>query len=225
VTTQAAAEVATMCLPYLTKNQFFIDCNSTSPAIKVNIGRIIHSGNAEFIEGVILNAVNPGDTTIDMLIGGTKGEEAASFLQSINIRARFYAAEVGKASTFKMLRSIFSKGVEALLLEMLVTAKKAGIDKELWKEITTFMDSKPFEVIGETWVRSHAGAYERRYHEMQQVIETMKQIGTEPVLTAATARYFKQSMDLDLRSFFPQSPQSANDVVTAIAHLSASNIT
>ncbi len=217
VTTMVAETVATQCLPYLREGQTFIDCNSTAPDVKINIRRIIQSGQADFVEGVILNAVNPGDSSLDILIGGEKGEAATDFLQAINIRATFYSHEVGKASMFKMLRSIFSKGVEALLLETMVTAKIAGIETSLWKEITAFMDSKSFAVIGETWIKSHAHAYERRYHEMQQVIETMQQIGTTPILSLATLQYFKQSVDADLKSHFYRPPSTAGEVITAIA--------
>ncbi|GEO07459.1 hypothetical protein AAE02nite_51230 [Adhaeribacter aerolatus] len=217
VTTQVAETVATACLPYLQENQFFIDCNSTSPGIKINIQNIIHTGKANFVEGVITNAVNPGDTSIQVLIGGDQGEEIAALLQQGGIKAKFYAKEVGKASMFKMLRSIFSKGVEVLLLEMLVAAQKAGIQSDLWQEITAFIDSKPFAEIGETWMKSHAVAYERRYYEMQQVIDTMQEIGASPILTTATLQYFKQSMALDLKSFFPQAPVNAEAVIAVLA--------
>ncbi len=70
VTTQVAETVANKCLPYLRDSQYYIDCNSTSPGI--------------------LNAVNPGDATIEMLIGGGKGKEVVNFLQASNIKAKFY---------------------------------------------------------------------------------------------------------------------------------------
>ena len=35
---------------------------------------------------------------------------------------------------FKMLRSVFSKGMEALLIEFLVAAERAGIRADLWAE-------------------------------------------------------------------------------------------
>ncbi|MBA2762026.1 MAG: NAD(P)-dependent oxidoreductase [Segetibacter sp.] len=223
VTTQVAETVANKCLPYLRDSQYYIDCNSTSPGIKINIQNIIEASKADFIEGVILNAVNPGDATIEMLIGGGKGKEVVNFLQASNIKAKFYTEEVGKASMFKMLRSIFSKGVEVLLIEMLVSAKKAGIADDLWREITTFMDSKSFEQIGETWIKSHAVAYDRRFYEMKQVIETMNEIGVSPILTEATLQYFQQSRDLDLKSFFSKAPSSADEVITVIADHTSRN--
>ena len=218
VTTQVAEQVAKNCLPYLNNGQVFIDCNSTSPGIKIKIYKIIQSGNADFVEGVILNAVNRGDASLSMLLGGEKGKQIANLFQKAGIRAKFYAEEVGKASMFKMLRSIFSKGVEVLLLEMLVAARKAGIEVDLWKEIISFMDSKSFEEIGGTWMRTHATAYERRYYEMQQVIETEKELGIPPILSQATLQYFEQSISLKLNSFFPHTPASADEVIATISN-------
>lgn len=218
VTTQVAEQVAKNCLPYLNNGQVFIDCNSTSPGIKIKIYKIIQSGKAGFVEGVILNAVNRGDASLSMLLGGEKGKQIANLFQKAGIRAKFYAEEVGKASMFKMLRSIFSKGVEVLLLEMLVAARKAGIEVDLWKEIISFMDSKSFEEIGGTWMRTHATAYERRYYEMQQVIETEKELGIPPILSQATLQYFEQSISLKLNSFLPQTPASADEVIATISN-------
>jgi hypothetical protein len=40
-----------------------------------------------------------------------------------------------------MLRSIYSKGLEALLLELLISGEKAGIKDELWDDIVQLMKS------------------------------------------------------------------------------------
>jgi 3-hydroxyisobutyrate dehydrogenase-like beta-hydroxyacid dehydrogenase len=197
VTTQMAEEVARQCLPLLDEDQVFFDVNSTSSKTKIFIQTIILSGKATFVEGVILNAVNFDDTTLNLLTAGEKGTEVADFLFQVGIKAKFYGNEVGKASQFKMIRSIFSKGLEVLLLETMVTAKKAGIDQEIWEEINSFMDSKPFSEIASTWIESHPRACERRFHEMQQVIETMKDIGVKRTLTEATLQYFADSVNLN----------------------------
>lgn len=197
VTTQMAEEVARQCLSLLDEDQVFFDVNSTSSKTKMFIETIISSGKATFVEGVILNAVNFDDTTLNFLTAGEKGAEVADFLVHVGINAKFYGKEVGKASQFKMIRSIFSKGIEVLLLETLVTAKKAGIDQEIWEEISSYMDSKPFTEIASTWIASHPRACERRFHEMQQVVETMKDIGVKQTLTNATVQYFADSVNLD----------------------------
>jgi len=216
VTTQMAEKVSQTVVPMLRAGQIYVDLNSTSPSVKVQIGRIIAPSDADFVEGAILGAVGATGAETRIFTAGEKGQQIADLLSGLGMNAQFYSVEIGKASMFKMLRSIFSKGVEILLLEMLVAAKRAGIEKDLWEDITKFMAAKPFDKIGDNWMRSHAVAHERRYHEMLQVVQTMKELHIAPIMTDRTAAYFKQSLDMGMGRIFSQKPQSFEQVIEFI---------
>lgn len=216
VITQAAKNVAQTVAPMLKPGRIYVDLNSTCPSVKVEIGRIIAATGADFVEGAILGAVGAIGAKTRIFTTGEKRQEIADLFNRMGMNVQPYSRQIGKASTFKMLRSIFSKGVEVLLLEMLVAAKRADIDKDLWEDITRFMTSKPFDKIGDNWMRSHAVAHERRYYEMLQVVETMKELNIEPVMSERTAAYFKQSVDMDMSKFFPEKPESFHEVTKFI---------
>jgi 3-hydroxyisobutyrate dehydrogenase-like beta-hydroxyacid dehydrogenase len=213
VTTQQAALVAEACAPLLRPGQFFVDLNSTSPATKVQIGRILEPSGCDFVEGAILGAIGATGAETRILTGGEKGARVAELLSRHGLNVSYYSPEIGKASMFKMLRSIFSKGLETLLLELLIAGKRAGIDADLWDDITDFMRKKSFAAIGANWIETHAVAYERRYHEMVQVTETMRAIGIEPIMSDATTSFFKRSLALELDSAFAEKPKSFEAVV------------
>lgn len=216
VITQAAKNVAQTVAPMLKPGQIYVDLNSTCPSVKVEIGRIIAATGADFVEGAILGAVGATGAETRIFTAGEKRQEIADLFNRMGMNVQPYWRQIGKASTFKMLRSIFSKGVEVLLLEMLVAAKRADIDKDLWEDITKFMTSKPFDKIGDNWMRSHAVAHERRYYEMLQVVETMKELNIEPIMSERTAAYFKQSVDMDMSKSFPEKPESFHEVTKFI---------
>lgn len=216
VTTQMAEKVARTAVPMLRAGQIYVDLNSTSPSVKVQIGKIIAPSGADFVEGAILGAVGATGAKTRIFTAGEKGQQIADLLSGLGMNVQFYSVEIGKASTFKMLRSIFAKGVEILLLEMLVAAKRAGIEKDLWEDITKFMAARPFDKIGDNWMRSHAVAHERRYHEMLQVVQTMKELHIAPIMTERTAAYFKQSLDMGMGRVFSQKPQSFEQVIEFI---------
>lgn len=216
VTTQAAKEAAETCATMLEPGNIYVDLNSTSPSVKVDISKIIETTGAEFVEAAILGAVGVTGAKTRIFTGGVKGREVAETLNGFGMNVRFYSPEIGKASTFKMLRSIFSKGVEALLLEMMVAGRRAGIEMDLWEDITNFMASKSFDKIGTNWMQSHAVAHKRRYYEMLQVIETMGEIGIRPVMTERTAEYFKQSIEMEMSKAFAAKPGSFNEVIEFI---------
>lgn len=210
---QTAIEVAGMCAAHLRAGQTYVDLNSVSPSVKAEIGAIIGRSGAEFVEGVILGAVGATGAAVPILTGGPSGGVAAERLRGMGLNVSHYSSEIGKASLFKMLRSIFSKGVEALLLEMLIAGKRAGMQEDLWKDVTRFMTDNPFDRVASNWIQTHAVAFSRRHHEIAEVAETMRQIGMDPLMTAATERFFARSCSLGLERAFPEKPATPGAVI------------
>jgi 3-hydroxyisobutyrate dehydrogenase-like beta-hydroxyacid dehydrogenase len=219
VTTQSAVVAAEACAPHLRPSQFFVDLNSTSPRVKQEIAEIVAATDAQFVEGAILGAVGVTGAQTRILTGGAAGDRAAADLTAAGLRVAFYSPEVGKASTFKMLRSIFSKGLEALILELLISGRRAGMEQDLWADINELMSAKSFDKIAGNWVQTHPYACERRYHEMEQVVETMEELGVEPVMTTATNRFFERSKRLALGGRLGGRQLALEDVVSLVEQL------
>jgi 3-hydroxyisobutyrate dehydrogenase-like beta-hydroxyacid dehydrogenase len=168
------------------------------------------------VEGAILGAVGVSGARTRILTGGPAGEAAAADLTSAGLRVSFYNAEIGKASTFKMLRGIFSKGLEALLIELLVSGKRVGIEQDLWDDINELMTKNRFEDVARNWIETHPGACERRYHEVSQIVETMQQAGIEPVMTSATERFFARSTELSLAARCVGRKPSSDELISVL---------
>jgi len=134
VTPQSCREIADCASRSLHGHQVFVDLTSTSPAVKRMVGAAITKSGAQFVEGVILGAVSSSTSPV-ILLGGPAGESAARVFQQYGLAARFFSPEIGRACAFKMLRSIFPKGIEAVLVETLVAARRAGLMNEIWDEI------------------------------------------------------------------------------------------
>lgn len=213
VPTQAAEEVAVQIAEDIKPEQTYVDLNSTSPTAKKRISRIIQTTGAMFIEGAILGAVGATGAQTHILIAGEKGEQVAEALEGLGLNTTFYDVEIGKASAFKMLRSVFSKGLEALLLEMMIAGKRAGIEVDLWEDVIDYVLENPFESVAENWICSHAVAHERRYFELLQVTKTMIELGVKPLMTSATEAFFERSISLDFDKAFPTKPVAYMDVV------------
>jgi len=214
VTTSVALEAARRCAPYLGAGQMFVDLNATDPAVKLDIERVIAPTGAAFVEGAVLGAVGVTGAKTEILLGGRHGRSAERELGGdLGLNVRFYSVDIGKASMFKMLRSVFSKGLEALLIEFLVAGERAGIRADLWREVTDLMANHPFEKTAANWVRSHATAHARRYHEMKQVAGVLRQLGIEPTMTGATEAFFRRSGAIGLQERFEAAPAAMDDVV------------
>ena len=199
VTTSVARQAAQECAAHLRSGQTYLDLNATEPELKAEIGRVVTPSGAAFVEGALLGAVGVTGAKTEILLGGPHARRAERDLLDLGLNVRFYSEEIGKASMFKMLRSVFSKGMEALLIEFLAAGERAGIRADLWNEVTTLFATQGFEKVAANWVRTHAGAHERRYHEMQQVAGVLRELGIKPIVTEATVRFFARSGRLGLR--------------------------
>lgn len=212
VTTTVAEAAARRCVPHLRTGQTYVDLNATDSTAKRAVAAIVAPSCAGFVEGAILGAIGVTGARTEILLGGPHARAAERDLAGeLGLNARFYSEETGQASLFKMLRSVFSKGLEALLLEFLVAAERAGLREDLWREVTTLMANQPFEKTAANWVRTHATAHARRFHEVQQVAEVLRGLGVEPVMTAATEALFQRSQALGFPEKFGTTPPSTMD--------------
>jgi 3-hydroxyisobutyrate dehydrogenase-like beta-hydroxyacid dehydrogenase len=208
-----ALSVAQQCAPLLRPGQVYVDLNSTSPQVKRQIGHALAPSGADFVEGAILDAVGAAGANAQILLGGPHAARLAGILHGLGLHASAFSEQIGPASTLKMLRSVFSKGVEALLLECLVAARRAGLQDELWEALTEAMGGSAFETQADNWVRTHASAYERRYHEMIQVEDTVCGLGLEPIMTSAIRALFARSCGLGLAGAFPAGAETMDTVI------------
>ena len=90
---------------------------------------------------------------------------------------------------------------------------RAGVKDDLWQEIVSLFKNNPVDVVAANWIKTHATAHERRFHEMKQVREVVQEIGLNPILTTGTEVFFKRSCELGLKDAFPQKPDTLDAVI------------
>lgn len=217
VTVDAAIEVAKQSAPFLDKQNTYVDLNSTSPGTKRKIGHIVEKTGANFVEGAILGAIGSYGLRTPTMICGEEVEEFQNLMSRVGMDLTYVGKAIGKASTIKMLRSVFAKGVEVLLVEMLQGAARYGVENYVMENICKYMDGSSFFSIASNWLTTHAVHAERRFWEMEQVIKTLREVGVEPIMATATREKLKASVDLRLREFFGgREPKDYHRVIAAI---------
>lgn len=211
VVTQVAVKVAQRSAQYLRSDHYYVDLNSASPSVKNDIAQIIESSGAKFVEGAILGALGATGADTKILLGGKHAAHSSELLRSRGLNAHFFSQIIGKASTFKMVRSVFSKGIEALLIESMLAASQAEIEDELWADIIQTLTKTPFEKTAANWIISHVAACDRRYYEMLQVIDTLNEIKIAPLATNGTVAFFERSAAIQLTK------KSAERTITSVS--------
>jgi 3-hydroxyisobutyrate dehydrogenase-like beta-hydroxyacid dehydrogenase len=227
VTSSSALDAAREAVAYLSPRHTYADLNSVSPALKQDIERVVSATGATFVEAAVMAPVQPYGHKVPMLLGGKGAEAFAATMRPFGMRLEVLAgAKVGSAAAVKMCRSIVVKGLEALLFECVMAATKFQADdlvfaslKETWPGI----DWKKLADYTSGRVVVHG---ERRAREMEEVAETLRAIGIDPIMAEATARRQDWSAEMDLKSHFgPEGPKTYQEVVDAIAKLSVARQT
>ena len=217
VTGEAAMTVVEASLPYITEGKIYVDMNSVSAKTKIYMSELIEKREGVFIEAAILGAIASYGFRSPILVCGKKAQEFARLFKRIGFDIKYLSKDIGKASNIKMLRSVFAKGVESLLIEMMIGAKRGDVLEPLMADIVSFMDKRSFQDIANAWITTTVFHATRRAEEMEHVIETLNELKVRPVMTTATRDRLKCISNLSLSDYFKgKKPTSYYEVIEAM---------
>lgn len=217
VTADAAMSVVQGVLPYINEKKIYVDMNSVSAKTKIRMAGLIEEMGGVFIEAAILGAIAAYGFRAPVLVCGNSAREFADFLNSLGFDIKYLSRDIGKASNMKMLRSVFAKGVESLLIEMMIAAKRGDLLDAVMAEIIEFMDKRSFQDIANAWITTTVMHAKRRADEMEHVIETLNELKVRPIMTMATRDRLKSVSELGLSDYFKgKQPAFYREVIDAI---------
>lgn len=187
VTAAASIEAAQSVKPHLAGQPFFLDINSVSPGRKQETAKLLGE-SARYVDVAVLGPIHPARHQTPMLLAGPHAIAVAPALAALEMRASIAGAEVGAAAAIKMVRSVMVKGIEALTLECFLAAARAGVMDEVASSLKNNYPGLDWSKIVPYNLERMAVHGERRAAEMEEVAETLRELGVEPLMTAATVR-------------------------------------
>lgn len=187
VTAGATGDVARAAAAYLRPGQVFLDLNSVSPAEKQAGAAAVEAAGGRYVEAAIMSPVHPRLHKVPILFAGPTAEELAERLRPLGMDIDIAGRAFGAASAIKMCRSIMIKGLEALTVECLMTARAYGVEDRVSASLAASypgLDWPTYKgyLLGRVLVH---GA--RRAEEMRCAAETVATIGLAPKMAKATA--------------------------------------
>jgi 3-hydroxyisobutyrate dehydrogenase-like beta-hydroxyacid dehydrogenase len=218
VTSSSSLDAARQTAPFLERRHTYADLNSVSPALKRQIESVIAGTGAGFVEAAVMAPVLPYGQRVPMLLGGAAAERFARTFTKAGMRLEILSGPVGTAAAVKMCRSIVVKGLEALLCECVLGASRFGADGHVFRSLQESYPGIDWKALADYAVGRVVVHGERRAREMDEVAETLRAIGIEPIMAAAAARRQDWSAQLDLKSQFgPEGPASYAQVLDVLA--------
>jgi 3-hydroxyisobutyrate dehydrogenase-like beta-hydroxyacid dehydrogenase len=220
VTSSSALDAARQTVPYLGPGHLYADLNSVSPALKQDIDRAVSVTGARFVEVAVMAPVLPYGHRVPMLLGGSGAALFVERMTPFGMRCDVVSTTVGAAAAVKMCRSIVVKGLEALMCECVLGASRYDAAPYVFASLNESFPGVDWQKLADYMVGRVVLHGERRAREMEEVAETLRAIGVEPIMAEAAARRQDWSAQLDLRSHFgPDGPKTADEMLDVVARL------
>ena len=178
----------------------FLDFNNISPNTAKQIENYIT--DEHFIDSAIMGRVSSEE--LHLYFSGRKAEEFVANMRDfirnnesdsdVRVNIKVVSDEIGDVSKLKILRSSYTKGVSALLVETFETAEKLGLSEELW-EILSLTENRDFISSSKSRISSSRRKSKRKYEELNEVLEFLDDVDDDrksKIMASATREKFEK---------------------------------
>lgn len=181
------------CLPHLGDGAVYVDMTTADPGEMRECGELAERGAqgraVHFVDVAITGAINLGGKKTPLLVAGGKAVFVQELFLPFGGSVRVVGEQPGDAAALKLLRSIYTKGTEALAVECLVTAQQMGLREQLYAVLQD-IDETPLRTLMESMVHTHIPHSARRRNEVAEARQQMARHGLAPIVSPAVEALF-----------------------------------
>jgi len=186
VTAAQTVEAARAAASGLRSGMFYVDLNSTAPGVKRNAAAIVQASGASYVEVAVISPVPPKRIRTPMLLGGPAARDFLPAMRGLGFEgATFYSEDFGKASAVKMCRSVIVKGMETLLTESMLAARRYQVEDDVLASLSAVFSNPDWKQTAHYMISRSVEHGNRRAEEMRDAAHTVLGAGVEPLLTNA----------------------------------------
>ena len=184
----------------------YVDLNAVAPATAVEIGEVIEGVGVPFVDGGIVGAPPKRGQGMGprLYVSGHEDDVSRVLeLRAAGLDMRAVPGGVGAASALKMSYAALTKGMTALAVQSLASAKAYGIDRELDAELVASQ-----RMMRERFDRSLPGMAPKAYRwvgEMEEIARTFADVGLDPKLFLGAAETYRLVAETSLGHEVPES--------------------
>lgn len=217
VTGGVAGGVAKTFGALLQPDAIFVDITTAPPDQLAEAADMLSARQVRFIDAAIMGSIALTGPNTPLLLAGTTADELSEWMTGLGFKCRILpGAKVGDASALKLLRSLFTKGLEALTVECLLIAESRGLRERLVEQLAN-IDDTPISDYLDILVTSHLTHARRRLAEVDAVGDEMKRQGETPLMLEATRQRFQRTVEILDRK--PPDAFVARDVAASLSWL------
>lgn len=191
VTGAVALEVVKGLAPLLARGAAIADLTTASPQAKRDAALAASGHDVGYVDTAIMGAISLNLVRTPLLASGKGAEEFKEVIERAGGRVQVIAGgAAGDAISLKILRSVFTKGMEALCVELLMSAEKQGVREQLYEQLSD-IDQTPLRSFIDMLVRTHVIHAGRRAHEVHDAQSELASQGLASVVLPGVEQRFR----------------------------------
>ena len=201
---KASIAAVTEAAPFLTPAQLYVDLNSCSPEAKKEGEAVLKERGVRYVDGAIMGAPLQLEHQAQIFACGDGAEEFHDIMSRYGMKIRVISSNIGDAALLKMIYSVTTKGISALLWESFLALHKAGLEPNVYEGLNNWLTQmglfdRADMIIGRSAI--HAA---RRAGEMEFSADTLRTLGVEPMVAEATQKRLSWCADFNFKDYFPE---------------------
>jgi 3-hydroxyisobutyrate dehydrogenase-like beta-hydroxyacid dehydrogenase len=208
----AALKVAGQCASFVRAGQFYCDLNNTAPSVKMRGAEALNAKGAKYVDLALFVAPERDRHRSFMLASGDGARPFRRIMARYGLKPEVVPGGAGKATTIKTLVNIYYKGIQALCLELAMSAWKVGIDPEALSPLVVKpVESLPKEEEMAFWIIRGILHAERKAAELESIIKAVREWGVKPMMLEATRKRLKTVSEYGLKKYIKGDGLKGND--------------
>jgi len=209
--------VAHQCAPLLACGAYYVDLTAASVSDKQAGEALIAATGALYVDGAVLGTVATSGAQVPILASGPGacGWRDLVAVEGLNVDA--IDAPSGDASRVKLLRSVYMKGRDALVVETMLAARRYGLEDRVARSIPGPGEQVTFAELADRVLKAMAIHAGRRSEELRLSAELVTAAGVAPRMARAGVGVLAGVSALGLRERFGgERPATAREVLDAL---------
>ena len=209
-----ALETAGFLLEDLNDDIIYVDVSASTVKVKKEVWELIKDRTTRFVDAAMLGPLPMHQHKVPIAASGTGVDEFMEFMVPYGMKIEKVSETAGDGTAIKLIRTIFTKGLSSLLLEIVEISDKTGVTDRVIESIAGTVDEVSFEYTINRLLTSGAIHAERRAHELIGSIEMLNEYNVDPVMSVAAKEKLDWFASKNLNEVFKgETPRSFKDFV------------
>ncbi|WP_286951424.1 MULTISPECIES: NAD(P)-dependent oxidoreductase [Aminobacterium] len=194
-----AGHAAKSALSHMSAGSLYVDVTTAAPAEKEHWEKEFQARSIYFADSAMMGPLTINRHKVPMIASGCGASLWQEKMVPLGMKIDVVKGPAGDGTRIKLVRSVFMKGLGALLVETFLLAHRSDLEDVVLKSISATVDQLPFEKTISRMLGADMIHAERRVHEVAESIALMETVGLKPVMAAATKERLELSAAMGLK--------------------------